>query len=68
MVDGQHLLVDGGLLDNLPYTAMQELGAGFIIAVDISTGEALKVDFEYEEMPTSWQVVRSWLNPLAETI
>ena len=67
-VEDQHLLVDGGLLDNLPYTSMQHLGAGVMILVDVSSGETLTVDFPYEEMPTSWQVARSWLNPFAPTL
>lgn len=67
-VEDQHLLVDGGLLDNLPYTTMQDLDAGVMILVDISSSETLTVAFPYEEMPTSWQVARSWLNPFAPTL
>jgi len=36
--DGQ-LLVDGGLLDNLPADAVREMGADVVIAVDVSTDE-----------------------------
>jgi len=34
---GDQLLVDGGLLDNLPADAVREMGADVVIAVDIST-------------------------------
>ena len=36
--DGQ-LLVDGGLLDNLPADVVREMGADVVIAVDVSTDE-----------------------------
>ncbi len=35
--NGDQLLVDGGLLDNLPTEAVQEMGAEVIIAVDVSS-------------------------------
>ena len=35
--DGDQLLVDGGVLDNLPTGAAQEMGADIIIAVDVSS-------------------------------
>ena len=35
--NGDQLLVDGGLLDNLPTGAVQEVGAEVIIAVDVSS-------------------------------
>jgi Predicted esterase of the alpha-beta hydrolase superfamily len=34
--DGNRLLVDGGVLDNLPVRTMRALGAGTVIAVDVS--------------------------------
>jgi len=36
---GGQLLVDGGLVDNLPVDVVQELGATVVIAVDISTDQ-----------------------------
>lgn len=68
VVDEGHLLVDGGLLDNLPFTTMRALGAGVLILVDVSAGEALTTAYSHEEMPTSWQVARSWLNPVAPSL
>ena len=38
-VRGERLLIDGGLIDNLPVAAMAELGEGPVIAVDIRAGE-----------------------------
>ena len=34
--DGNRLLVDGGVLDNLPVRTMRDSGAGTVIAVDVS--------------------------------
>jgi NTE family protein len=36
---GERLLIDGGLIDNLPVAAMAELGEGPVIAVDIRAGD-----------------------------
>ena len=38
-VRGERLLIDGGLIDNLPVAAMAELGEGPVIAVDIRAGD-----------------------------
>jgi NTE family protein len=38
-VRGERLLIDGGLIDNLPVAAMAELGEGPVIAVDIRGGD-----------------------------
>ncbi len=35
VIDGGQLLVDGGVLDNLPVMPVQKMGANFIIAVDV---------------------------------
>ena len=37
-VSGERLLIDGGLIDNLPVESMAELGEGPVIAVDIRAG------------------------------
>ncbi len=33
---GDHLLVDGGLINNLPVSAVREMGAEYVIAVDLA--------------------------------
>ena len=35
---GEHILVDGGLVENVPVSPLEKLGADAIIAVDLSTG------------------------------
>jgi len=38
-VRGERLLIDGGMIDNLPVAAMAKLGEGPVIAVDIRAGD-----------------------------
>jgi len=50
--DGR-LLVDGGLLENLPVTAMRTRAGGYVVASDVSVAQDLPVARELE-MQTSW--------------
>jgi len=45
---GEQMLVDGGLLDNLPADVVREMGADVVIAVDISTDEKVVALFTRE--------------------
>ncbi|PKQ15276.1 MAG: patatin [Actinobacteria bacterium HGW-Actinobacteria-7] len=51
-----HLLVDGGLTDNLPVDAARQLGADFVIAVDIMP----PLDGTYEPHDMRDMVLLSW--------
>ena len=63
VIDGSRLLVDGAILDNVPEQDMISFCGGEVIAVDVSPGEPIPIDYDYDELPTPWQVVRSRLNP-----
>ena len=41
---GEYLLVDGGLVDNLPVSLAREMGAKFVIAVDVQTAIDPNID------------------------
>lgn len=58
---GDHgdLLVDGGVLDNVPVAAMRELGESAIIAVDVSPNVDLVVDPTLKLAPTPWELLRN---------
>lgn len=56
VIDGDRLLVDGGVLDNLPEEEMGSFCGGRVLAVDVSSGVATPYDFEYEDMPSPWRV------------
>ncbi len=64
VVEGTELLVDGGVLNNLPGDVMRSLGGGWVIAVDVS----LDRDLEMREaaLPSPWKVLRNWLNPFGK--
>jgi len=51
------LLVDGGVLDNLPTGVMRRLGEGPIIAVDVSAAVDVRADPSYREAPSPWQLL-----------
>lgn len=65
-VESGEVLVDGGVLCNLPTVQMRETGVGAVIAVDVCPkNEARGVDFEYEQMPGLASIIKSRLNPWA---
>lgn len=57
MVENGDLLVDGGVLDNLPTGVMRHLGEGPIIAVDVSATVDLRCDPSYRDAPSPWQLL-----------
>ena len=64
VVDGNELLVDGGVLNNLPGDVMRSLAGGWVVAVDVS----LDVDLEMHvaTLPSPWRVLRGWINPFTK--
>ena len=42
---GNYLLVDGGALDNVPADVVRDMGAGFVIAVDVGNAPDETVDY-----------------------
>ena len=57
------VLVDGGMLNNLPVDVMQELHRGEVIAVDVSPVEDLATRPDYEETPSAWKLLWQELSP-----
>jgi NTE family protein/lysophospholipid hydrolase len=64
VVEGSDLLVDGGVLNNLPGDVMRELGGGWVIAVDVSLGRDLEM--RRTSLPSPWKVLLDWCNPFAK--
>ena len=54
---GGDLLVDGGVLNNLPTDVMRRLGRGPILAVDVSATVDVRADPSYQKAPTPWQLL-----------
>jgi predicted acylesterase/phospholipase RssA len=57
MVENGDLLVDGGVLNNLPIDVMRRQGRGPIIAVDVSAAIDVRADLSYREAPSPWQLL-----------
>jgi NTE family protein/lysophospholipid hydrolase len=55
-LEGNHLLCDGGLLNNLPTDVMRQFGAGTVIASEVSLEE--DASFIADRVPTPWEVLR----------
>jgi predicted acylesterase/phospholipase RssA len=63
LAPGGDLLVDGGVLNNLPTDIMRRLGPGPIIASDVSATVDLRADPCYLRTPTPWRVLANRFNP-----
>lgn len=66
LAPGGDLLVDGGVLNNLPTDVMRRHGPGPIIASDVSATLDLRADPSYERTPSPWQVLWNRINPRAK--
>lgn len=57
------LLVDGGLLNNLPGDVLRGLAAGNLIAVDVTPDVDLSVEESFEPEISGWSLIWSRINP-----
>lgn len=60
---GREILVDGGVLNNLPVDLMRESGRGHVLASSVSPRADLCLNRNYPDIPSPWRVLVSWLNP-----
>ena len=68
VVQGRHLLVDGGVASNLPVRAMQDMGAHTIIGCDISPQDPLVFDQTGGKLPSGWRILWHRLLPFRESL
>jgi predicted acylesterase/phospholipase RssA len=61
------ILVDGGLLNNLPTDVMKRCGRGPVFAVSVSAGP-LAVEQDYPDCLSGWKLLWSRVNPFMRTI
>jgi NTE family protein/lysophospholipid hydrolase len=61
-----HILVDGGLVNNLPGDVMRERACRTLIVVDV--GSEHEFVFKLPEFPSPWQFLRSRILPFAARI
>lgn len=58
------VLIDGGVLNNLPVDIMRENFSGAVLAVDVSARAPLQVDRRWDsQTPSGWQLLLNRLNP-----
>ncbi|HYR07773.1 MAG TPA: cyclic nucleotide-binding and patatin-like phospholipase domain-containing protein [Longimicrobium sp.] len=57
VLEGNHLLVDGALLNNLPADVMREQGVGVVVASEVSLEE--DASFTADRVPSAWDVLRN---------
>jgi predicted acylesterase/phospholipase RssA/CRP-like cAMP-binding protein len=60
------LLVDGGVLNNLPVDAMRDRVEGRIVAVDLEPKVDLRYDDPFDPTLSGWRVLAGKLNPLRQ--
>ena len=59
VIEGENLLVDGGLMDNLPGDVMRELFGGTVIVVDVQAVSNLRAQSPLA--PSPWQALKTRL-------
>ncbi|MFN7971075.1 MAG: cyclic nucleotide-binding and patatin-like phospholipase domain-containing protein [Acidobacteriota bacterium] len=57
------LLLDGGLLDNLPIAPMRERSEGILIACDVGHTFGGTLEEDHAEYPSAWAAAARMLNP-----
>jgi NTE family protein/lysophospholipid hydrolase len=63
------LLVDGGLLNNMPVDSMNRLtGGGPVVAVDVSPDVDLRAEIDAGTEVSGWRVLWSRISPFSERI
>lgn len=51
------LLVDGGVLNNVPADVVRELGGGTVIASDVGAAQELRLDETMLTLPSAWEIL-----------
>lgn len=66
VIAGQHLLVDGGVLNNLPVDIMRGQCSGTMIAADVT--EEVDLTVTEKNLPSPWRMFMQRLVPVRESI
>ena len=62
--DEGHMLVDGGVVDNVPVTIMNSLKSGPNVVVDLRPLDHHVYDFGYLSIPGRWELLARMITPL----
>jgi NTE family protein len=63
--DDGRMLVDGGVVDNIPLAPMKALKSGPNLVVHFDEPPAQRHKVKYENIPGRWQLLRRMVNPFA---
>jgi RND family efflux transporter MFP subunit len=63
-----HVLVDGGVLNNLPGDIMMERYSGAVVAIDVNPMESMGVPADIDVVPSGWGVLWNRINPFANPL
>lgn len=61
--EGQDVLVDGGVVNNLPVDIMRGFDRGAIFASSVSPRVEMRLEKLYAQPLSPWRVLFSWINP-----
>jgi NTE family protein len=62
--DEGHMLVDGGVVDNVPIAVMNSLKTGPNVVVDLRPLNHRIYNFSYQSIPGRWELLARMINPL----
>lgn len=62
--DEGHMLVDGGVVDNVPIAVMNSLKTGPNVVVDLRPLSHPIYNFSYQSIPGRWELLARTINPL----
>lgn len=57
VIEGEKVLVDGGVLNNVPVDVVKEMGADYIIGVDLSSKASVRVRSIYDILNRTFEVM-----------
>ncbi len=66
VIHKNEIIVDGGIMNNLPVDIARNLFKGHIIAVDVTN--AKKLNAQRSEFPSTWAIIRNMIFPPKEKI
>jgi predicted acylesterase/phospholipase RssA len=69
IIEGEMVLMDGGIMNNLPLDVMQPLtNGGPVIGVDVSVDKMMSEDLKFMTEISGWKILWRFLNPFTPAI
>jgi NTE family protein len=66
IIDGNDLLVDGGLFNNMPVDVMAATGVRTVLAVDLRPQDKPRGPLDFDKVPGTWALLLDRLRPKAD--